>query len=655
MTELHIDHIFVPIVELAPLHDGEGQLVDFGIVATNRAADQMFAPGERPGAKLNERLTDSFPELIGTELFDSLCQVIETGAATSIEFRPSDTRGLGDLLLNISIGPSPAGCVMSVHDVTEMSRQRDHAQDRYSLMHAACDSAVIGVAIACSDSNLRYVNPAFCKMLGYSEEELLTLKISDIMHPDELENRYEDARQLIRSEIDQYVLDRRYIMKSGEEILLAVAVSSVPDPDGEDDLSLGYFRDVRAERLVQQELKDALERAEEATRLKSEFLANMSHEIRTPLNGVIGMAQVLAHSGLTEEQSEHLAIIRDSSSNLMSLLNDILDLSKVEAGKLDINPTEMDPRHKLYRVFKLHEPTAEEKGVDLRLIIHPSVPSRLLIDPVRVRQCVDNLVSNAVKFTQKGQVIIAVASEPVGQGGEHEIVVHVSDTGVGIEPDKLGRIFDSFQQADGSTTRNYGGSGLGLTITRRLAELMGGSLTVVSEKGRRSVFTLTLRAKGVQIAHQDNAQALPMSGVEPSAGVSSFAGRRALIVDDNLINRQVARALLRGFDFEIEEAVDGFEGVAKAAETAFDVVLMDIHMPSMDGVTALRKIRKGGSASQHAPIIALTADAMAGDRERYLAMGMDAYVAKPLNERELMTEVGRVLLPGGGAPLAAEG
>jgi hypothetical protein len=396
---------------------------------------------------------------------------------------------------------------------------------------------------------------------------------------------------------------------------------------------------VREERRKAHELRDALNRAEQATRLKSEFLANMSHEIRTPLNGVLGMAQVLAHGKLTETQAEQVGVILDSGNTLMVLLNDILDLSKIEAGRMDLSPVPGDLRHKLSGLFKLHEAAAKEKGINIRLFVDPSVPSSLIFDPVRVRQCVGNLVSNAIKFTAKGEVMIVVTSEPI-INGDHRVVIHVSDTGLGIAADKVDRIFESFAQEDGSTTRKFGGTGLGLSITRRLARMMGGDVTAVSEPGRGSIFTLKF------VAHASAATAggsKNMIQMPVRTARTGLTGCRALVVDDNGINRRVARSFLEYYGIIIREASDGNEALEIMAKETFDFVLMDIHMPGLDGEEAFKRLRTSGSLNRLVPVIALTADSMHGDREKFLAKGFDGYVSKPIDERTMITAISQIL------------
>jgi PAS domain S-box-containing protein len=626
----------VPVMDFAPVRDEAGQIIDFTLVWANEAA---LSPNAMTLERVaGQRLLTFAPHLAGS---DGLKQMIKT---TEDRESHSLVTGVQHGILYLGkrtkfvTAPSAAGCAAIMLDITDVVADRDTAQRKFKMMEAACDDAVHGIAIANTDHVLVYANPAFSDMLGYEEDELVGKRIDQLAAVSEQPARHVIAEELLTNEVSQYVTDRVYITKTGEEILLSVAVSMIKGADGE-RLLLGHFRDVRDERKAQHDLRSALVKSEEATRLKSEFLANMSHEIRTPLNGVIGMAQVLSYSNLDSQQAEHLAIIRESSTNLLSLLNDILDLSKVEAGKVEISPVETDVRHKLDRLYKLHEPVAKDKGLAFDLVVHPAVPSRLQLDPVRMRQCVTNLISNAIKFTEAGRIVVAVTSRPVGS--DHELTIHVSDSGIGISAEQVKKIFDSFQQADGSTTRSFGGTGLGLTITRKLARLMGGDLSVVSEPGRGSVFTLRFMAN--TSGAMSHSQDIKNAEREDAAHALNFGEKTVLVVDDNIVNRQVARTFLKAYGFRTVEAVDGIEAVAKAKEHAVDLILMDIHMPRLDGVNAARQIRDSNTHNEAVPIVALTADAMSGDREKYLGLGMNGYVPKPINERELISVVGQVL------------
>ena len=404
-------------------------------------------------------------------------------------------------------------------------------------------------------------------------------------------------------------------------------------------LKAGISIDVTDLRNREIELKKARRQADLANASKSAFLANMSHEIRTPLNGVMGMAQVLEGTHLDAAQREFVSTIIESGKTLMALLNDVLDLSKIEAGKFDIVASDANLAHVLRRQLKLWRPRAEEKGLELALAFDADLPGYVSFDQVRVQQCVSNLVSNAIKFTDKGRVEIFASAKALPDQ-EHLIQVRVRDTGPGMDEETLARLFKPFAQADETISRSHGGTGLGLSITRRLAELMGGSATVESSPGRGSTFTISFRAGSAQPPVAASGGSAAQTGDVRELLKSS--NLRVLLVDDHPINRQVAALFLRPFNMHIVEAVDGAEALEALEREPFDIVLMDMHMPVMDGPTAVARIRASHEAWSSVPVIALTADAMSGDKERYLAMGMTGYLSKPLAERDLLSEIARV-------------
>ncbi len=388
--------------------------------------------------------------------------------------------------------------------------------------------------------------------------------------------------------------------------------------------------------------------AEEASRAKSQFLANMSHEIRTPLNGVLGIAQAL-RADLQREQQEKIDLILESGRSLTYLLGDILDLSKIEAGKLEIVPAAGDFIQSINRVWTLYKLQAESKGLDYRLHLPPDFPRYLTYDDHRVRQCVGNLLSNAVKFTAKGHIAVSLVSRPAADG-QHVVAVQVSDTGIGLSEDALGRLFQPFSQVDDSTTRKFGGTGLGLSISKKLARLMGGDVRVRSETGRGSSFSLVLRTAEAPAP----IAAAPVKDVAPLPDTSakSLRGLRVLLTDDNALNRKVVRLLLAPYACEVTEAGNGKEALEALSRQPFDVLLLDAHMPVMDGPQTIRAIRASAEAWKDLPVIALTADAMAGDRDKYLALGMNDYLTKPVDKGELVAKMS-ALLGNGTAPSEA--
>ena len=403
--------------------------------------------------------------------------------------------------------------------------------------------------------------------------------------------------------------------------------------------SVAVGADITSLREREKELKKARKEADAASEAKSAFLANISHEIRTPLNGILGMAQLLAASNLDAEQRDQLDTILDSGKTLMAILNDVLDLSKIEAGKFDISPIDNDLGHLLRRLEKLWAPRATEKGLTLKLEIDPAAEMFLRFDPVRVRQCVSNLVSNAIKFTEKGSICVSASVVPLGDGS-FEGCIRVADTGMGMSEETVEKLFTPFTQADASTSRRFGGTGLGLSISRKLAELMEGGIFVESEEGKGSTFTLSFRATPGSRVETSSADA----DIDRTGGMRLAPGLSMLLVDDHALNRKVARLFLEPLGIEIVEAENGEEAIRWLQTKSFDLVLLDMHMPVMDGQEALAHIRAHDEPSiRDVPVIALTADSLGPNKRRYAEMGADGYVGKPIDHRELIVEIGRVL------------
>lgn len=389
-------------------------------------------------------------------------------------------------------------------------------------------------------------------------------------------------------------------------------------------------------------------KAEQASQTKSEFLATMSHEIRTPMNGLLGMAHLLLKTGLNEKQRHYASRIRQSGEALLSLINDILDISKVEAGKLDLERVDFPLSRLIDEVGALMESRAHEKGVDYRVTIAPGTPETLSGDFGRIKQVLFNLVGNAIKFTERGGIDIAVSHMDTADGSLL-VRFEVTDTGIGIGPDKTATIFEKFSQADTSTTREFGGTGLGLAICQELTRLMGGDIGVDSVPGKGSTFWFTVLCEPAKRIVADPGA---VGFRESATNVGNVSPARIiLLAEDNVVNQEIAITLLQEAGHTVVVAQNGQEAVAAVRNAAYDVILMDIQMPVMDGISATRAIRTLGCDT---PIIALTANAMAGNREEYLAAGMNDYASKPFDPVDLLEKIYKCSSTASPAPSALQ-
>ena len=408
------------------------------------------------------------------------------------------------------------------------------------------------------------------------------------------------------------------------------------------DRELQAVADRQAELIV--ELEQARDRANAASDAKSNFLAVISHELRTPMNGVLGAAQLLDHNGLSDRDREYVGIIRGSGEGLLDLLNDLLDVSKMEAGKLELHPQPIEMEAFYARLVGPCRTQAEARGLDLVVRCDASVPSRIVGDPLRLGQVVQNLLSNAIKFTEQGGVTLRISAEP--RDGGVRLIFAVEDTGAGIGEDGLARLFQPFQQLDDSSTRRFGGTGLGLTIARRIARQMGGDVVVVSTPGVGSTFTFTALVE-------------PLPDLEPALPLQEEPRRidgplRILVVEDHPVNRVILDTWLKTQGHAITLANNGEEALAALAGERFDLILMDVNMPVMDGLTATRQLRSHPGPNRSTPVVILSASARQQDHEVGLAAGADAYLNKPVDFGELAQMICRLPdLSGGVLPAAA--
>jgi PAS domain S-box-containing protein len=543
-------------------------------------------------------------------------------------------------------------------DITERKQAEQALRDSEALYHSLVETLPLNVFRKDLQSRFTFGNKLFCQTLGKPLEQFIGKTDFDF-YPAELAEKYrlDDRRVIEQREILNDV--EEHYKPDGEKIYVQVLKTPVYDSRGEVIGTQAIFWDVSDRRRAMEEMRNAKEAAESANRAKSAFLANMSHEIRTPMNAIIGMTELVLETELNAEQREYLDLVKKSADSLLAVINDILDFSKVEAGRLELDTVAFSLRDHIGDTLNTLAPRAYQKGLELASHVTADVPETLLGDPLRLGQILVNLVGNALKFTERGEVVVTVSREQGAEDSRHNghdtgplhqraeaCTLHFSvrDTGIGVPPDKRDLIFDPFTQADGSTTRQYGGTGLGLAIARRLVEMMGGRIWIDSEPGKGSTFHFTARL-GIQKEPTDHA--VPVE-------VASIQGMPVLVVDDNATNRRILEEMLSHWQMRATSVDSGpaaLDVLVQAAHSGepFPLVLLDVQMPGMDGYMLAERIRQlPGIAGP--TLLLLTSSSQAGEIARRKELGINVALSKPIKQADLWKAIMRVL----GMPLSVD-
>ncbi len=520
-------------------------------------------------------------------------------------------------------------------------------RDEILVLKNGIEQSPLGVVLTNTSGSIEYVNPAFTALYGYSPAEVIG-KTPRILKSGEtpLPFYHNLWKTLLGGHPWTGQLHNR--TKSGTPVWIRAYASPVRNSEGRFTHFITLHKDITLEKQLMADVVEAKLEAEQANQAKSDFLAAMSHEIRTPLNAIVGMSELIDEGGLNKEQAQYLAIMRNASDTLLSLINDILDISKIEAGKIEIEKAPFNLEELVFKVSEMMAVRASQKNVEINCQFEADVPIFVVGDATRLRQVLMNLMGNAVKFVEKGWISLNVKMQKA-DGDSLRLLFSMRDTGIGIPADKLDSIFKKFTQADSSTTRKYGGTGLGLSISKKLIELMGGRIWLESEPGVGTVFYFT-----IDLLTQKDKKAVYL----PKADIKELKGRRFLVVDDNLVNRIIIREFALSWGAACEEASGGEDGLVKVLEeqrkgAPFHGVFVDYNMPGMDGYEFCRRLMADASIDPKPALALVTSDIVRFRKEDFSAVGVNTHIMKPVNKQAMLDAALEMLAAGKGAPSAA--
>ena len=585
-----------------------------------------YSPAEMFGNTAQDYVLDEDRPIF----MNALAQVLETGENRRVQYRVRHKNGdpiwVETQLQRVQNSRGEGEVIIVIRDIRERKRLENEVaasldksrrqSGRYRLLAENMADVICRIR---PDGSCPYISPAAEQILGMTREEMAGRKAMEFLAEADRPRLLEVMRRVHRTG-ESATLEYRVLPRDGEPIWVEGSFRKVADEDAEGEL-IAVIRAIGTRKAMEAELTAAKERAEAAARAKSEFLANMSHELRTPLTSVVGFAGLLGQSRtLGDEERRYVERIAAGSEALLAVINDILDYSKLEAGAVTLDPHRFDPLALAQAGVELMEGQCRAKGLELRLEADPDMPAGLIGDSARLRQVLLNFLSNAVKFTAHGRVTVNASCEP-GTDGRVWLSLSVKDTGVGVSDAQVEQLFDRFTQADASTTRTFGGTGLGLAISRQLVEMMGGEIGAFGTPGQGSTFWLQ-----VPLPLADGAEVLAEGEVAQAIGAA-----RVLMADDAPANRELVSVLLGGMGLTVDTVENGAEAVEAIRCEAYDLVLMDVHMPVMDGLDATRAIRALGGTAGRIPIIALTANVGREQVQACLEAGMNSHLAKPID------------------------